>query len=85
MPFDRTNAAERGRKGGRATLERRGRDHLARLAHEGGRAIADREGSEHMSAIGYAGYLRTLEARFGGDTELMRTWLRSIARGRSRT
>lgn len=44
-----------GSRGGRATVERHGRDHMQKAGKLGGEAVVERHGNEHMSRIGRKG------------------------------
>lgn len=53
--------AEAGRKGGKTTSERRGRDFYREIGRKGGTATAEAYGHEHFVAIGTKGGARIKE------------------------
>lgn len=47
--------SEAGRKGGKAVVERYGREHYERMGKKGGTTTRDRHGEEHYAEIGSKG------------------------------
>lgn len=65
--FNKKNAKEMGKKGGKKTYERHGIEHMREL----GRSTVKRHGTEHMRKIGKVGFQATCNKYYNGDTGAM--------------